>query len=132
MCLSWQQLYQVFPPVHQILLQFLRRRGPLQVLAVQADWKKAVQIALIVTICKRNWGKVKFLCLSVSHSVNRGRGVYPGGMCIPACTVQTSPLGRQPPGRYPPADTLLGKHPWQTPPGRQPSWTDTPWVDTDV
>ena len=130
MCLSWQQLYQVFPPVHQILLQFLRHRGPLQVLAVQADWKKAVQIALIVTVHKRNWGKVKF-CLSVILFTG-------GGVSTEEGCVSQHALFRHPPwADNPLADTLLQtpswtNTPWQTPLSDTPPGQTPPWVHTDV
>ena len=66
-------------------------------------------LAMIITARKRSCGKVMFLHLSLSHSVHMGGGVYP--------SMQWAGKGCTSPGRQPPGQTPLGKH---------PLWGDTP------
>ena len=43
----------------------------------QNNIRRIAYKTLLVTTYKRSWGKAMFLHMSVSHSVHRGRGVYP-------------------------------------------------------
>ena len=90
-----------------------------------ASYLNAFLLFLII-VCKRNWGKVMFLHLSVSHSVHVGGGVFPvhTGIHTPPSWADTS--RQTPPRQTPPGQT----HPRQTTPRQKPALEAPPWKHT--
>ena len=78
-------------------------------------WEKGLRVVFMISLNfyhpQRSHGKVRFLHMSVSHSVHGGR-VYSSMHWAGTPRGQTPPVSRHPPDRHP----LMGRHP----PGRTP------------